>query len=414
MWRRFATRGAFATAGVAGAAYAVSPGFRRSVCFWSTVAPFVGEYQSIRLRARWERWEPSELEAAQQHFHHRSALRAVDVILRLGGIYIKIGQFASTMGAGVLEDAYIQALRPLQDGVPPRSLTEVRRIIEADIGVPMEELFSSFDPEPVGAASIAQARLRANVRRALSKRHSLTRFVPGAPRDAARRARGDCQGAVPRGAHAVRGRLRQPRDRDAFPVPREPAPHRGAAQAAPGGARLPARGAQPGRGAGQLVCARLRALARPPPLAARRAPLLAPRPRDGAPPRHQLGGRHRPRGGRHRRRPRPRVRRRDAQAADAADGQALGAGRRRREHGGEQTPGASVNRRALRARGRRHPPPLPRRGGGAPRPPRRGDAAARALRRRVDLQRARALHGVRRFGRVRAAPPRPARAEARP
>jgi len=134
MWRRFATRGAFATAGVAGAAYAVSPGFRRSVCFWSTVAPFVGEYQSIRLRARWERWEPSELEAAQQHFHHRSALRAVDVILRLGGIYIKIGQFASTMGAGVLEDAYIQALRPLQDGVPPRSLTEVSRIIEADIG----------------------------------------------------------------------------------------------------------------------------------------------------------------------------------------------------------------------------------------------------------------------------------------
>ena len=134
MWRRFATRRAFATAGVAGAAYAVSPGFRRSVCFWSTVAPFVGEYQSIRLRARWERWEPSELEAAQQHFHHRSALRAVDVILRLGGIYIKIGQFASTMGAGVLEDAYIQALRPLQDGVPPRSLTEVRRIIEADIG----------------------------------------------------------------------------------------------------------------------------------------------------------------------------------------------------------------------------------------------------------------------------------------
>ncbi|EOD19899.1 hypothetical protein EMIHUDRAFT_444785 [Emiliania huxleyi CCMP1516] len=157
MWRRFATRGAFATAGVAGAAYAVSPGFRRSVCFWSTVAPFVGEYQSIRLRARWERWEPSELEAAQQHFHHRSALRAVDVILRLGGIYIKIGQFASTMGAGVLEDAYIQALRPLQDGVPPRSLTEVSRIIEADIGVPMGELFSSFDPEPVGAASIAQA-----------------------------------------------------------------------------------------------------------------------------------------------------------------------------------------------------------------------------------------------------------------
>ncbi|KOO31653.1 ABC-1 domain-containing protein [Chrysochromulina tobinii] len=61
------------------------------------------------------------------------------------------------MGAGILEDVYIQALRPLQDGVPPRSLAEVSAIIEADIGVPMAELFISFEPRPVGAASIAQA-----------------------------------------------------------------------------------------------------------------------------------------------------------------------------------------------------------------------------------------------------------------
>ena len=47
-------------------------------------------------------------------FHRRSAERAVGVILRLGGIYVKIGQFASTMGAGILDDHYVQALRPLQ------------------------------------------------------------------------------------------------------------------------------------------------------------------------------------------------------------------------------------------------------------------------------------------------------------
>jgi len=157
MWGRWAQRGALATAGAAGAAYASSPGFRRSVTFWSTVTPFVGEYQGIKLRARWERWEPSELEARVQDFHHRTALRAVDIILRLGGIYVKIGQFASTMGVGILEDAYIQALRPLQDGVPPRSLAEVSEIIERDIGVPMAELFANFEPTPVGAASIAQA-----------------------------------------------------------------------------------------------------------------------------------------------------------------------------------------------------------------------------------------------------------------
>lgn len=61
------------------------------------------------------------------------------------------------MGAGILDEAYIQALRPLQDGVPPRSLEEVSRIIERSVGMSMDELFISFDPVPVGAASIAQA-----------------------------------------------------------------------------------------------------------------------------------------------------------------------------------------------------------------------------------------------------------------
>ena len=156
---RWARRGAVATCGVAvGAAYASSsPGFRRSVTFWSTVAPFFLEYQGIKLRARIEGCDGAVLEQRVTEFHHRTAQSAVDIILSLGGIYVKVGQFISTMGAGILEDVYIQALRPLQDGVPPRSLAEVSAIIEADIGVPMAELFTTFEPQPVGAASIAQA-----------------------------------------------------------------------------------------------------------------------------------------------------------------------------------------------------------------------------------------------------------------
>ena len=155
--RLWVLRGAIGTAGALAAAYASSSGFRRSVHFWSAVAPFFAEYQVIKLRARWERSEADDVRARIDDFHQRSAGKAVAVILALGGIYVKIGQFASTMGAGILEDAYIQALRPLQDGVPPRSLAQVSAIIEASVGLPMESLFSSFDPLPVGAASIAQA-----------------------------------------------------------------------------------------------------------------------------------------------------------------------------------------------------------------------------------------------------------------
>ena len=79
-----------------------------------------------------DRCDEQELDDRKSAFHRRTAERSVDIILRLGGIYVKLGQVISTLGAGIIEDTYITALRPLQDGVPPRSLEAVSAIIEAD------------------------------------------------------------------------------------------------------------------------------------------------------------------------------------------------------------------------------------------------------------------------------------------
>ena len=153
---RTVARGAGVTlVGGAGVAYASSPGFRRSVTFWSTVAPFFLEFTGIKLRARLEGCDKEELDRRKTAFHHRTAARAVDIVTDLGGIYVKIGQFVSTIGAGILEDEYITALQPLQDGVPPRSYAAIAEIIEAEVGAPMKSLFSDFEEVPVGAASIA-------------------------------------------------------------------------------------------------------------------------------------------------------------------------------------------------------------------------------------------------------------------
>ena len=47
-------------------------------------------------------------------------------------------------------------MQPLLDGVPSKPMEVMRPIIEADLGKPMSEIFSSFEEEPIGAASIGQ------------------------------------------------------------------------------------------------------------------------------------------------------------------------------------------------------------------------------------------------------------------
>jgi len=70
----------------------------------------------------------------------------------------------STIGRGLLPDEYVEALRPLQDGVPARNFDEISSIIEKSASPQtMDDLFLHFDPKPIGAASIGQAH-RATLR----------------------------------------------------------------------------------------------------------------------------------------------------------------------------------------------------------------------------------------------------------
>lgn len=73
----------------------------------------------------------------------------------MGGFLIKLGQFLSTR-VDILPPEVTGELSGLQDEVPPERFEQVSRQIEEDFGRPLAQIFDWIDPEPVGAASLAQ------------------------------------------------------------------------------------------------------------------------------------------------------------------------------------------------------------------------------------------------------------------
>jgi ubiquinone biosynthesis protein len=73
----------------------------------------------------------------------------------LGPTYIKLGQVLSTR-PDLVPAQFIEELAKLQDNVPPFGFSEVSRIIEAEFGVLLKELFEYFDENSFASASIGQ------------------------------------------------------------------------------------------------------------------------------------------------------------------------------------------------------------------------------------------------------------------
>jgi len=73
----------------------------------------------------------------------------------LGPSFIKLGQLMSTR-ADIFPPAYIDEFRKLQDSVAPFPFRQARRVVETELKRPLSEVFADFDPEPQGAASVAQ------------------------------------------------------------------------------------------------------------------------------------------------------------------------------------------------------------------------------------------------------------------
>ena len=85
----------------------------------------------------------------------RPGERLAQALTKLGPTFIKLGQALSTrpdlLGQTVTDD-----LSNLQDRLPPFPFADAERTIAVDFDGGVETMFSSIDPDPVAAASIAQ------------------------------------------------------------------------------------------------------------------------------------------------------------------------------------------------------------------------------------------------------------------
>jgi predicted unusual protein kinase regulating ubiquinone biosynthesis (AarF/ABC1/UbiB family) len=109
-------------------------------------------------------------EAAENAMSRRQLETAKQIVSVLGtmkGAAMKLGQVMSFLDVGLVpeehRDEFQQELAKLRDAAPTVSFKQMRRVIEDDLEDPIDEVFESFEEEPIAAASIGQvyrARLR--------------------------------------------------------------------------------------------------------------------------------------------------------------------------------------------------------------------------------------------------------------
>ncbi|KAL3930462.1 MAG: hypothetical protein SGBAC_011756 [Bacillariaceae sp.] len=78
-----------------------------------------------------------------------------DGLVELGPTFVKLGQVISTR-SDVLPKTFIDVLKTLQDDVPAFSGERAKEIVSAELGRPLEEIFSDFSDVPLKAASLGQ------------------------------------------------------------------------------------------------------------------------------------------------------------------------------------------------------------------------------------------------------------------
>jgi len=107
-----------------------------------------------RDRRKWVKQEGKNIDEKKYRKHAEKALKT---FIELGPSYIKLGQWLSTR-ADILPQPYLEVLAKLQDEVPPASFSEVKSMIENELG-DIQHVFDEFNTSALSGASLGQVYL---------------------------------------------------------------------------------------------------------------------------------------------------------------------------------------------------------------------------------------------------------------
>lgn len=107
------------------------------------------------MRARSVVASPERKEELREEFELRSAEQVAAALGGMKGAMMKLGQMASYLDQGLPEPVR-DALAQLQSDAPPMAYELVADVVTAELGAPPEEVFASFDRQPLASASIGQ------------------------------------------------------------------------------------------------------------------------------------------------------------------------------------------------------------------------------------------------------------------
>ena len=128
---------------------------KRAATFWASALTNIAGYYSFMSTLPFRDQDDDDLESLWSEQHARAAEELSRVITELKGFYVKSAQIVSTR-QDLFPREFTDALSKFTDSLDPMPYSLARAVLEQEFHLPFDEVFSEFDEEPLGAASVAQ------------------------------------------------------------------------------------------------------------------------------------------------------------------------------------------------------------------------------------------------------------------